>query len=352
MVGRNLSLGVLLALVASVLLPVASVGAQQSILCGGEVATIVGTPGNDVLVGTPGRDVISGLQGDDFIDGLAGDDVLCGGFGSDVLVGSDGFDLLFGAQGDDTLYAAGQELLIPPFVLDDVRGARMFGGAGNDLIVGSDRWDRMQGGPGNDRLLGFAGNDWMRGGPGTDHVIGHNGSDDLLGGGGSDVVLGDRRDSAVRGGGGHDFCPDLTNTQSWRGCESRFGVNSADSTLPGFSVPREISGGTPDTYVYLGMFDGVFDFVGTTRDLREVFEDDRFEDFAVLNFRPLTAGQADAVAQLYLNGNQEFINRFNFLDPAAPFFDDAIDWAIEYVLINGQSTLDDIVDVDRSTLGN
>ena len=67
---------------------------------------------------------------------------------------------------------------------------------------------------------------------------------------------------------------------------------------------------------------------------------------------PLTAGQADAVAQLYLNGNQEFINRFNFLDPAAPFFDDAIDWAIEYVLINGQSTLDDIVDVDRSTLGN
>ena len=321
-------------------------------MCGGEVATIVGTPGDDILLGTPGRDVISGLQGNDYIDGFAGDDVLCGGFGNDTLIGSEGFDLIFGAQGDDLLFAAGQEYLVPPFVLDDVRGARMFGGQGDDLIVGSDRWDRMQGGPGNDRLLGFAGNDWMRGGPGSDHVIGHNGRDDLQGGSGPDTVLGDRRDTAVRGGGGSDFCPDLPNTRSWRGCELPFDVDPTDSTLPFFAVPPEIAGGTPDTYVYLGIFDGAFEFVGATTDLRGILQEQIFDDIAIVNYRPLTPGQAAAVAQLYLNGNQSFVNEFNFLDPAAPYFNDAVDWAVEYVLINGQSDVDDIFAVDTSTLGN
>jgi len=46
--------------------------------CAGRVATIVGTPGNDLLVGTNGPDVIAGLGGNDVIYGLGGNDILCG----------------------------------------------------------------------------------------------------------------------------------------------------------------------------------------------------------------------------------------------------------------------------------
>ena len=89
--------------------------------CGADVATIIGTPGDDTLIGTPGRDVVlagSGNDtirtgggddvicagnGDDTIDAGAGDDVVQGGFGADHVVGGDGADQLFGRWGTDTL---------------------------------------------------------------------------------------------------------------------------------------------------------------------------------------------------------------------------------------------------------
>ena len=37
-------------------------------MCFGEPATIIGTPGDDVLSGTSGDDVIVGLEGTDVID--------------------------------------------------------------------------------------------------------------------------------------------------------------------------------------------------------------------------------------------------------------------------------------------
>ncbi|MGZ5214522.1 MAG: hypothetical protein ACXWEN_12345, partial [Actinomycetota bacterium] len=40
--------------------------------CQGQVATIVGTPGDDVITGTPGNDVIVGLGGNDVINGMGG----------------------------------------------------------------------------------------------------------------------------------------------------------------------------------------------------------------------------------------------------------------------------------------
>src|SRR5712692_7987809 len=61
--------------------------------CGGLAATIVGTPGNDVLVGTSGPDVIVGGSGDDQISGLEGDDVICGDQGNDVIQGYQGNDI-------------------------------------------------------------------------------------------------------------------------------------------------------------------------------------------------------------------------------------------------------------------
>jgi Ca2+-binding RTX toxin-like protein len=66
-----------------------------------ETATILGTPGNDILSGTEGRDVIAALEGNDRIDALGGDDLICGDAGNDDMFGGDGDDLVDGGQGVD-----------------------------------------------------------------------------------------------------------------------------------------------------------------------------------------------------------------------------------------------------------
>ena len=65
-------------------------------MCLGQMATIVGTPGNDTIHGTPGDDVIAGLGGDDTIYGEGGNDIICGDDGNDVLFGGPGDDVLLG----------------------------------------------------------------------------------------------------------------------------------------------------------------------------------------------------------------------------------------------------------------
>lgn len=118
--------------------------------CGGRQATIVGTPGRDVLRGTPGADVIAGLAGDDVVKGLGGADIVCGGAGADRLDGGAGPDRLIGAAGADVLS----------------------GGAGVDRLDGGAGGDTLLGGPGADRLLGGAGADRLVGGRGIDALLG------------------------------------------------------------------------------------------------------------------------------------------------------------------------------------
>ena len=176
--------------------------------CAGKVITVMGTGGDDTIQGTPGDDVIHGFAGDDTIFGVQGNDLICGGggadtvhagLGNDVVWGGQGFDVLYGAQGNDTLRAVGAD------ETDLVGGSRMFGGAGNDILVGSTRWDRMQGGAGNDWLRGFTGRDWIRGGADNDRIFGDGGIDDLHGGNGTDFIQIQDLD-IVRGGAGTDGC--------------------------------------------------------------------------------------------------------------------------------------------------
>lgn len=127
--------------------------------CNGLPATIVGTPGDDVIYGTNGSDVIVGLGGNDIIYGGNGDDVICGGSGDDIIEGGNGNDTLIGGFGNDSID----------------------GGNGNDSLTGND---------GNDALLGQNGNDILDGGNGNDTLIGHNGNDILTGGIGSDSFSG------------------------------------------------------------------------------------------------------------------------------------------------------------------
>jgi sugar lactone lactonase YvrE len=114
--------------------------------CGAQLATQVGTAGNDVLGGSSIDDVIVALAGDDRIRSSSGNDVICGG---------DGNDLVFAGSGDDT-------------VLSGSGNDAVDGSTGNDLLTGDDGNDLLWGGPGNDTLRGFGGTDVCSGGLGTD----------------------------------------------------------------------------------------------------------------------------------------------------------------------------------------
>ena len=189
-------------------------GAQTTRICDGLTATIVGTAGDDVLEGTEGDAVFFAAQGNDVIFGLGGDDVICAGQGDDVVMGGQGFDIIFGAQGDDVLFAADGS---SPADRADTRGARMFGGAGDDLLVGSDRWDRMQGGFGVDHFEGHEGRDWIRGGSDGDFIDGGPGIDDTNGGNGNDRMIATTGD-LVRGSNGNDLCALLGEPGLLRSC--------------------------------------------------------------------------------------------------------------------------------------
>lgn len=71
--------------------------------CNGHQATIVGTPGDDVIRGGNGDDVIVSFEGDDRIYAGNGDDIVCAGTGDDTVDGGNGDDELYGGPGADTL---------------------------------------------------------------------------------------------------------------------------------------------------------------------------------------------------------------------------------------------------------
>jgi hypothetical protein len=67
----------LIAAVSLLILPAGAANAAAA-SCDGLPATLVGTPGSDLLVGTSRRDVIQGLGGHDVIRGLGRSDRICG----------------------------------------------------------------------------------------------------------------------------------------------------------------------------------------------------------------------------------------------------------------------------------
>ncbi len=154
--------------------PIAALDAAEwvdlSLTCQGEVITITGTSGDDVLEGTEGDDVIHGKGGDDLINGNGGNDLICGGPGDDVLDGGDGDDSLQGRAGAD----------------------RISGGDGNDVLSGGVGDDLLKGGHGDDRLYGNEGNDDLRGNGGADILSGGDGRDTLSPGYGDDTAHGGR----------------------------------------------------------------------------------------------------------------------------------------------------------------
>ncbi|MGD1699257.1 FG-GAP-like repeat-containing protein [Dapis sp. BLCC M229] len=117
-------------------------------------------------------------------DPLVGDDQPTKG--DDILVGTDRRDRIKAGKGADTIFGLGGN--------DDLLGGQgddtLLGGAGKDLLVGNNGDDLLDGGEGKDRLFGNKGDDSLFGGAGKDLLVGNKGDDLLDGGAGKDTYLG------------------------------------------------------------------------------------------------------------------------------------------------------------------
>ena len=178
--------------------------------CHGQVATIVGTDGPDLLQGTPGADVIVGLDGRDDIFGEGGDDVICAG-ANPAELDEEGYpvaETIDGGDGDDLIHAGPGRDGVTTGRGDD----RAHGGPGDDGLVGVNRdrdenrggFDRLFGGPGDDELRAWTSRVVLRGGGGNDVLEGDDHDDRLAGGVGADVLSADAGDDTVSGGPGVD----------------------------------------------------------------------------------------------------------------------------------------------------
>ena len=88
---------------------------------------------------------------------------------------------VFGLGGNDTL------------TLDEANGAlpaaNLFGGLGNDTLIGGSGGDMLFGQNDNDTLLGRGGFDFLFGGAGNDTLTGGDADDQVFGEGGNDLMI-------------------------------------------------------------------------------------------------------------------------------------------------------------------
>lgn len=144
---------------------------------------LLGTDRGDGIDGGPGSDVVRARAGNDAVDGGVHADRLYLGPGSDYGLGSTGRDRLYGEEGDDNLEGWSDSDYIE-------------GGPGNDEIyaalfcaIGSNSYDTSG-------LMDDDPNE-LFGGPGDDYLVGDRGNDRLDGGEGYDVGQGGYRDGRI-----------------------------------------------------------------------------------------------------------------------------------------------------------
>ncbi len=241
------------------------------------------------------------------LEGGAGSDLMFGGAGNDVLVGGTDADRLFGGAGDDMLIGAGgdasaaalqaqlagktndqmEDLLETDATLSggsNPEGGSLYGGEGDDILIGTAGSDSLSGGAGSDRLFGGAGSDTMQGGAGDDEMFGGSGNDALYGGAGKDLL---------RGGAGNDFLDGGAGNDRIEG--------GAGNDLILFDNEDTFIAGGDDFDILLGSDDSLFDALADGNKEIDV-------DAAIVTDLNLTnMNQLDDVLGLHLgNGGLEF----------------------------------------------
>ncbi|MFR9726673.1 calcium-binding protein [Streptomyces sp. MS19] len=125
--------------------------------------------------------------------------VLLGGGDDEVMTSDPGVTQVRGGDGNDELHAHTAELVRGDDGDDMLMGnGVMFGGAGDDHLMGGPIDEVLHGGPGDDMIDGWDGDDIAYGDAGNDHITGGEGDDILVGGAGDDHITGDGgRDIAI-----------------------------------------------------------------------------------------------------------------------------------------------------------
>ena len=174
---------------------------------------IDGGSGDDVLIGNGEADLLGGGGGNDrlYADAeieLTDVDLQTGGAGRELLVGASGDDQLVGAATADALFGGeGDDLLLGGAGDDDLAGDRDVTATGNDTARdwSVTRTITTDGGITRYRqtYLGFAASGEAAQG-GADVIYGGAGNDWLLGGGGEDLLDGGADNDVLFGEAGHD----------------------------------------------------------------------------------------------------------------------------------------------------
>ena len=129
------------------------------------------------------------------------------GGGDDTITGSNASDIIYGQEGDDLLVGDAPSESEEGSTVGSIEGTTVtsiteMSPDELDAFIDSvenpdaDGNDRLFGGTGNDVLLGMGGNDYLDGGAGEDAIFG---------GAGNDIIVYDKADYLVSGGSGIDF---------------------------------------------------------------------------------------------------------------------------------------------------
>jgi Ca2+-binding RTX toxin-like protein len=194
-------------------------------------AALFGGTGNDSLTGGSGADQLFGQSGNDVLLGRGGFDLLFGGSENDTLTGGDADDQVFGESGNDRMvWNPGDDTDlneggsgVDTVEVNGGNGAEVFTTTANGSRV---RFDRIQPAPfaidvgtcenlalnanGGDDRFSATGNlaalikITVDGGAGNDVLLGSNGIDLLLGGDGDDFIDGQQGNDIAMMGAGND----------------------------------------------------------------------------------------------------------------------------------------------------
>ena len=215
-----------------------------TLLDGGDGSDVLrGGDGNDTLIGGDGHDEMLGMRGEDLLDGGDDDDTMYAHSASDTLLGGADNDLLNaggeddtvdGGTGADTMFGGSQgdaDTLDYASRTNPLRLLRT-GGSDNETAEGERGegdlaygFERIRGGAGNDLIVaihsiyGGGGNDTLVGSGADDYLFGEGGDDDLDGSAGSDHL---------EGGAGDDTLRSTDGTRPANGLDSLFGSAGND----------------------------------------------------------------------------------------------------------------------------